>query len=55
MTTEQNYYKPCEIYVPIVLKVPICVEPEVVAKPVDCKTNGYGYKPYSAEPAQATV
>lgn len=53
MTSEHNYHKPCEIYIPIVLKVPICVEPEVVAKPVDCKTNGY--KSYTAEPAKTTV
>lgn len=41
MSTEQNYYQnACEVTVPIVLKLPIYVEPEVTAKAPECK-NGY--------------
>jgi hypothetical protein len=47
MSSEYDYYKhACTVYVPIVLKVPVYVEPEVIAKPAECK-NGYNSVPYS--------
>lgn len=51
MANEKNHYykEACEVWVPITLKVPICVEPEVIAKrPVCSKENGH--KPYKPEP-----
>lgn len=52
MAIEETYYKnACEVCVPIVLKVPIYVEPEVIAKPPECKN---GHKPYP-QPVPATA
>jgi hypothetical protein len=42
----------CVVYVPIILKVPLFVEPKVVAKKPDCQN---GYKHYEEESAKVKV
>ena len=42
----------CVVYVPIVLKVPLVVEPQVIAKKPDCQN---GYKRYEEESVKVKV
>lgn len=42
-----NYPEACEVVIPITLKIPVMVQPEVIGKPPVCNTyngNGNGYK-----------
>lgn len=43
-----KYPQPCEILIPISLKVPIIVQPEVIGKPPVCH-NRNGHYPLSEE------
>lgn len=39
-----HYPKPCEYVIPITLRLPITLQPEVIGLPTDCKTyygNGH--------------
>ncbi len=42
---QRHYPKPCEFVVPITLRIPITLQPEVIGLPTDCKTYyGNGHK-----------
>ena len=47
-----SYKEACVVYIPIVLKVPLLVEPKVIAKKPDCQN---GYKHYEEEPVKAKI
>ncbi len=49
MPSNQNSYpKECEFVIPIILKVPIYLELEVIGNKPVCRTNGH--MPYTTEP-----